>query len=70
MTDAALTLNAIPTERFAIARPDIRDWYALPDDQQDYLLNLHQGVAGLRIAFSPGLAFPTEAPRSLYRSVG
>ena len=70
VTDAALTLNAIPTERFAIARPDIRDWYALPNDQQDYLLNLHQGVAGLRIAFSPGLAFPTEAPRSLYRSVG
>ena len=62
VTDAALTLNAIPTERFAIARHDIRDWYALPNDQQDYLLNLHQGVAGLRIAFSPGLGYADVEP--------
>ena len=37
-------------------------WLQYCDDQQDYLLNLHQGVAGLRIAFSPGLGYADVEP--------
>ncbi|WP_322746059.1 amidase family protein [Nostoc sp. LEGE 06077] len=50
VTDAALTLNVI-------AHPDVRDWYALPDESQDYTSDLAQGVAGLRIAYSPDVGY-------------
>lgn len=53
--DAALLLNAI-------AHPDARDWYALPDDAQDYLQNLADGVSGLRIAYSPRLGYADVEP--------
>jgi aspartyl-tRNA(Asn)/glutamyl-tRNA(Gln) amidotransferase subunit A len=55
VADAALTLNAI-------ARPDVRDWYALPDDEQDYVKELNYGVAGLRIAYSPSLGYADVEP--------
>jgi aspartyl-tRNA(Asn)/glutamyl-tRNA(Gln) amidotransferase subunit A len=48
VADAALLMNAI-------ARPDPRDWYALPPDDTDYLGGLEAGVRGLRLAFSPDL---------------
>ncbi len=48
VADAALMLTAI-------SGPDPRDWYALPPDGRDYLDGLEDGVAGLRIAFSPTL---------------
>ncbi|PZO37891.1 MAG: amidase [Pseudanabaena frigida] len=50
VADAALTLNAI-------AHPDVRDWYALPDHNLDYTANLGQGVVGLRIAFSANFGY-------------
>jgi len=50
VTDAAVIMNTI-------AHPDVRDWYALPDQQQDYTLDLNQGVAGLRIAYSPNFGY-------------
>jgi aspartyl-tRNA(Asn)/glutamyl-tRNA(Gln) amidotransferase subunit A len=50
VTDAAVALNVI-------AHPDVRDWYALPDDQQDYTSDLDKGVAGLRIAYSPNFGY-------------
>ena len=50
VTDAALLLGAI-------ARADVRDWFALPDEDIDYTAGLDGGVAGLRIAFSPTLGF-------------
>ncbi|MBL1201687.1 MAG: amidase [Nostoc sp. GBBB01] len=50
VTDAAVALNVI-------AHPDVRDWYALPEEQQDYTLDLNRGVAGLRIAYSPNLGY-------------
>ena len=50
VTDAALLLNVI-------ARADTRDWFALPDEDADYTAALEDGVAGLRIAFSPTLGF-------------
>ncbi len=48
--DAALMLNAL-------ARPDARDWTALPPDGRDYTLGLEDGLRGLRIAWSPTLGF-------------
>ncbi|MBD2213245.1 amidase [Nostoc linckia FACHB-104] len=55
VNDAAITLNAI-------AHPDVRDWYALPDIQQDYNLDLDKGVAGLRIAYSPNFGYADVDP--------
>jgi aspartyl-tRNA(Asn)/glutamyl-tRNA(Gln) amidotransferase subunit A len=46
--DAALMLDVI-------ARPDVRDWFALPHDDRDYGDGLNDGIAGLRIAFAPTL---------------
>jgi aspartyl-tRNA(Asn)/glutamyl-tRNA(Gln) amidotransferase subunit A len=46
--DAALMLSVI-------ARPDPRDWYAIPYDGRDYLDGLDDGIRGLKIAFSPRL---------------
>jgi aspartyl-tRNA(Asn)/glutamyl-tRNA(Gln) amidotransferase subunit A len=53
--DAALLLNAI-------ARPDARDFHALPYDDRDWRLDIEQGIAGLRIAFSPDLGYAKVAP--------
>ena len=38
-----------------LGRPDLCDWRSLPDDGRDYLEGLDGGVAGLKIALSPGL---------------
>lgn len=46
--DAALLMTVI-------ARPDPRDWHALPYDGRDYLIGLESGVHGLRVAYSPDL---------------
>lgn len=48
--DAALMMNVM-------ARPDPRDSYSRPDDEENYLKGLDKGVKGLRIAYSPGLGF-------------
>jgi aspartyl-tRNA(Asn)/glutamyl-tRNA(Gln) amidotransferase subunit A len=50
VADAALLLNVI-------ARPDARDWRALPHDPADYRDGLEDGVAGLRIAYSRDLGY-------------
>ncbi len=50
VSDAALMLTVI-------ARPDARDWLALPYDGVDYGAGLDDGVAGLRVAFSPDLGY-------------
>ena len=55
VTDAALMLNVI-------SGPDSRDWFALPHDDRDWRKGLDDGVAGLRIAFSPTLGFATVDP--------
>ncbi|MDP6622194.1 MAG: amidase [Alphaproteobacteria bacterium] len=46
--DAALMLNEM-------AKPDRRDWYALPYRGQDWTAGLEDGVEGLKVAFAPGL---------------
>jgi aspartyl-tRNA(Asn)/glutamyl-tRNA(Gln) amidotransferase subunit A len=40
-----------------MSRPDARDWTSLPYDARDYRVGLHDGVRGLRIAFSPDLGY-------------
>ncbi|MEW6640498.1 MAG: amidase [Pseudomonadota bacterium] len=53
--DAALLLNVI-------ARPDGRDWHALPPAGAALDDGLEQGVKGLRIAFSPALGYAQVDP--------
>ncbi|BBY45199.1 amidase [Mycolicibacterium celeriflavum] len=36
---------------------DARDWAAMPTPQQSFLAGLDDGVAGIRVAFSPNLGF-------------
>jgi len=50
VVDAALMMNVI-------ARPDPRDWLALPYDGRDYMQGLEDGVRGLRIAVSTDLGY-------------
>jgi aspartyl-tRNA(Asn)/glutamyl-tRNA(Gln) amidotransferase subunit A len=50
VTDAALMLNVMK-------QPDARDWTSLPPDGSDVTIGLHDGVRGLRIAFSPTLGY-------------
>jgi aspartyl-tRNA(Asn)/glutamyl-tRNA(Gln) amidotransferase subunit A len=40
-----------------LKQPDARDWTALPPDASDYTVGLHDGVRGLRIAYSPTLGY-------------
>ena len=65
VADTALMLSVI-------ARPDVRDWYALPHDDTDYLARLikAQGakpLAGKRLAFAPSLSGYLCAPAVLER---
>jgi aspartyl-tRNA(Asn)/glutamyl-tRNA(Gln) amidotransferase subunit A len=48
--DAAMMMNIM-------ARPDPRDPYGRPDDEEDYLKGFDKGVKGLSIAYSPTLGF-------------
>src|SRR6478735_6399781 len=48
--DAAMMMNVM-------ARPDPRDPYGRPDDEEDYEKGFDKGVKGLRIAVSPNLGF-------------
>lgn len=50
VVDAALMMNVM-------SLPDARDWTSLPYEPMDYLSNLHAGVKGLRIAYSPTLGY-------------
>jgi aspartyl-tRNA(Asn)/glutamyl-tRNA(Gln) amidotransferase subunit A len=53
--DAALMLTVI-------ARPDRRDWHALPADHRDHRVGLNDGIAGLRVAASATLGFVETDP--------
>jgi aspartyl-tRNA(Asn)/glutamyl-tRNA(Gln) amidotransferase subunit A len=48
--DAALMMNVMK-------QPDPRDWTSLPPDNSDYTIGLHDGIRGLRIAWSPTLGY-------------
>ncbi len=53
--DAALMMNVI-------ARPDARDWHALPFDERDYAARLGKRLKGIRIAYSPRLGYADVDP--------
>lgn len=55
VADAALMLHVL-------TRPDPRDPYALPHDPRDWTADLDDGIAGLRIAFSPNLGYAAVDP--------
>jgi aspartyl-tRNA(Asn)/glutamyl-tRNA(Gln) amidotransferase subunit A len=55
VADLALMLDAI-------AQPDARDWQQLPPAARSFGAGLEDGVAGLRIAFSPELGFAAVDP--------
>ncbi len=52
VADAALMMNVLK-------RPDTRDWTSLPPDDADYTAGLDDGIAGVRIAYSPTLGYAT-----------
>ena len=60
--DLALMLSVM-------SRPDARDWTSLPYDPRDYRVGLHDGVRGLRIAFSPDLGYVTDVDPEVAASV-
>ncbi|MEY2622735.1 MAG: Acylamidase [Pseudomonadota bacterium] len=53
VSDAALMLQVLK-------QPDARDWTALPPDPSDYTLGLHNGVRGLRVAYSATLGYARQ----------
>jgi aspartyl-tRNA(Asn)/glutamyl-tRNA(Gln) amidotransferase subunit A len=53
--DAALMTDVM-------SRPDSRDWSQLPPPERSFLDGLEDGVAGLRIAFSPALGYVDVDP--------
>jgi aspartyl-tRNA(Asn)/glutamyl-tRNA(Gln) amidotransferase subunit A len=55
VTDTAMLLDVI-------ARPDWRDWSALPAPTHSFLEGLDEGVTGMRIALSPDLGFGNNDP--------
>jgi aspartyl-tRNA(Asn)/glutamyl-tRNA(Gln) amidotransferase subunit A len=55
VADLALMLDVI-------AQPDARDWQQLPPAARSFGAGLEDGVAGLRIAFSPELGFAVVDP--------
>ena len=55
VSDLALLLNVI-------AQPDARDWQQLPPAAGSFAEGIEDGVAGLRIAFSPELGFASVDP--------
>ena len=55
VADAALMLDVLKG-------PDARDWTSLPPDPTDVTAGLDDGVAGLRVAYSPALGYATVDP--------
>ena len=55
VADAALMLNVLK-------QPDPRDWTSLPPDPSDLRVGLEDGVAGLRVAYSPTLGYARVDP--------
>jgi aspartyl-tRNA(Asn)/glutamyl-tRNA(Gln) amidotransferase subunit A len=52
-----------------MSRPDARDWTALPYDARDYRVGLHDGVRGLRIAYSPDLGYVKDVDPEIAAAV-
>ncbi len=55
VTDAALMVTIM-------SRPDVRDWYALPFQGEEFYEALNDGIKGVRIAYSPDLGYVNVDP--------
>jgi aspartyl-tRNA(Asn)/glutamyl-tRNA(Gln) amidotransferase subunit A len=55
VTDAALLMDVL-------SRSDVRDWSAAEPPRESYLEGLDDGIAGLRIAYSPRLGYADVDP--------
>ena len=53
----AMTVTGVAQMMNVITQPDARDWTSLPFDAVDYTDQLHSGIQGLRIAYSPALGY-------------
>lgn len=62
VTDLALMMNII-------TRPDLREWWTLPDDGVDYVKALSGTIEGLKIAYSPNLGFVENIDPEITRSI-
>lgn len=62
VSDLALMMNVI-------TRPDLREWWTLPDDGVDYVKALRGTIEGLKIAYSPNLGFVEGIDPEVARSV-
>jgi aspartyl-tRNA(Asn)/glutamyl-tRNA(Gln) amidotransferase subunit A len=60
--DAALMTNVMK-------QPDARDWTSLPFDPTDYLAGLDDGIAGLRVAYSPTLGYASNVDPEIAAAV-
>ena len=60
--DIALIMNVI-------TQPDARDWTSLPFDHRDYTADLHAGVKGLRVAYSPTLGYAKQVHADIAAAV-
>ena len=49
------TVRDAATMMTAITEPDPRNWHPLPEQANDYTNGLDEGVAGVKVAFSPSL---------------
>jgi aspartyl-tRNA(Asn)/glutamyl-tRNA(Gln) amidotransferase subunit A len=63
VADAALMLNVMQ-------RPDARDWTSLPPTDADHLAGLDDGIAGLRVAYSPTLGYAHNVDPEVASAVG
>jgi aspartyl-tRNA(Asn)/glutamyl-tRNA(Gln) amidotransferase subunit A len=63
VADAALMLNVMQ-------RPDARDWTSLPATDADHLAGLDDGIAGLRVAYSPTLGYAHNVDPEVASAVG
>lgn len=55
VTDAAALMDVITAF-------DARDWSAMPTPRESFVVGLDDGIAGLRVAFSPNLGFVRNDP--------
>ncbi len=60
--DAAYMLNII-------SKPDVRDWFALPYEEKDYVSLCSGDIRDLKIAFSPGMGGDTPVDAAVARQV-
>lgn len=60
--DAALMMNHL-------AKPDARDWSALPPEEVDYTKGLGTSLKGIRLAYSPKLGFDVEVEPAIAKAV-